>query len=246
VADRFSSVAGERLYRTGDLARWRGDGVLEFVGRADRQVKVRGVRVEPGEVEQVLVGHPLVREAAVVAREGVAGVELVGFVVAAEAGVELEAVGGFLRARLPEQLVPSQLVAVAELPRLANGKLDRAALTQQAHSATATTSPTAPRNPVEQLVADTFGEILGVAQVGAFDDFFSLGGHSLLATRAVSALNARFEIDLPLARIFEHPAVDDLAGVVEELLVTGMQDQRDHDSERRLSPLPRSRRWLSG
>jgi amino acid adenylation domain-containing protein len=216
LADPFAP--GERLYRTGDLGRWRADGVLEFLGRADRQVKIRGVRVEPGEVEQVLLAQPAVREAAVVARRGPEGTELAAFLVLAEPDAPLDGVRALLRARLPDQLVPAHLVPLAELPRLPNGKVDRAALAQRGDTgAVARAAKTEPRSETERIVAETFAEVLGVGGVGAFDDFFSLGGHSLLATRLASALGGRFAVELPLGDVFLHPAVADLAGVIEDL-----------------------------
>jgi len=221
VADRFSAVEGERLYRTGDLARWRPDGALEFVGRADRQVKVRGVRAEPGEVEEALTGHPDVREAAVVARRGESGVELAGFVVLAELASGVDGVRAFLRARLPEQLVPAHLIPVESLPRLPNGKIDRTTLAQRTDTTPQPDSGelTPPGTALQRVVAEAFGEVLGISKVGAFDDFFALGGHSLLATRLVSVLNSRLDIDLPIAEVFSRTIVADLASAIEEILV---------------------------
>jgi acyl-coenzyme A synthetase/AMP-(fatty) acid ligase len=221
VADRWSGTTAP-VYRTGDVGRWRADGVLEYVGRADRQVKVRGVRVEPGEVEAVLVAHPAVVEAAVVARPGVdGGVELVGFVVVAGAEVGADGVRGWLRARLVEQMVPAHLVVVAALPKLANGKVDRDALGSGAAGGDRRRPYEAPQGPDEQAVAAVFAELTGATRVGRHDDFFAdLGGHSLLATRAVSRLRRPFGRDIPLRLLFEHPTVADLAPALAALAPT--------------------------
>jgi surfactin family lipopeptide synthetase C len=224
VADRFSAAEGERLYRTGDLARWRTDGVLEFVGRADRQVKVRGVRVEPGEVEEVLTGHPDVREAAVVARPGESGVELAGFVVLAQQAPGIDGLRAFLRARLPEQLVPAHLIPVASIPRLPSGKIDRATLAQRTETAPQPHPYEAPASREEQLVAQVFSDLTGVDQVSRYDDFFALGGHSLLATSAVSRLSNRLGKNIPLRLLFEHPTVMELALAADRLATSPGQE----------------------
>jgi hypothetical protein len=224
VVDRWSGSGG-RVFRTGDLGRWRADGVLEFVGRVDRQVKVRGVRVEPGEVEAVLVSHPVVREAAVVAREAPGGgVELVGFVVV-EAGAGVDGLRGWLRSRLIEQMVPAHLVAMGALPKLVNGKLDRAALVGRGDVGVVGHEFEAPDGAGEEAVAAVFAELTGAARVGRHDDFFAdLGGHSLLATRAVSRLRPAFGRDIPLRLLFEHPTVTDLTAAITTLTPTDTPD----------------------
>ncbi len=239
MADRLSGVEGERLYRTGDLARWRPDGALDFVGRTDRQVKVRGVRVEPGEIEEVLADHPDVREAAVVARPGDSGAELAGFVVLAEQAPGIEAVRAFLRARLPEQLVPAHLIPAQSLPRLPNGKIDKTTLAQRTDTTPRPDSGqlAPPGTALQRVVAEAFGEVLGLSTVGAFDDFFALGGHSLLATRLVSVLNSRLDIDLPIAELFGHTVVADLAGAIEEILVQELRSTGQPDSRLPAGPL---------
>jgi len=216
-------LPGEGLYRTGDLARWRADGELELVGRADRQLKIRGVRVEPDEVERALCAHPAVREAAVVGRDGAAGTELVAFVAGGAAPDELRS---FLRERLPEQLVPALVVAVDGLPRLPSGKPDRVALAERGGAAAPATGPASPpRTTAERLVAEAVADTLGLPQVGALDDFFALGGHSLLATRLATALGSRFALAVPLAWIFEHPVVEDLARTIEGALVAEIRER---------------------
>jgi hypothetical protein len=186
------------------------------------------VRVEPGEVEHALERHPSVREAAVVARAGPEGTELVGFVVPAGEPVAADALRAHLRTLLPDQMVPAHLSHLDELPRLPNGKTDRAALALRAEAGPPESGAPreAPRDDAERLVAEVVGEVLGVADVGAFDDFFSLGGHSLLATRLASALGARLGVEVPLGHVFQHPVVSELARALAELVVRDMRDDR--------------------
>jgi amino acid adenylation domain-containing protein len=223
VADPFA--AGERLYRTGDLARWRADGQLEFLGRADRQLKVRGVRVEPGEVEQVLRSHDSVRDAAVVARAGIDGPELCAFVVLEQADAAVDALRVFLRSRLPEQLVPAHVIPLDELPLLATGKIDRAALEQHGVTRSRPETYEPPSTPYEEAVAAVFAELTGADRVGRNDDFFALGGHSLLATRAVARLGTRFGKTVALRLLFENATVAGLAAAIADV-VAGSGDEQ--------------------
>ncbi|HBL28789.1 MAG TPA: non-ribosomal peptide synthetase, partial [Acidobacteria bacterium] len=210
---------GARLYRTGDRARRRPDGLLEIRGRLDRQVKIRGHRIEPAEVEAVLAGHPGVSAAAVLVRGDGADRRLVAYVAgdAAADGAELRR---WLAARLPEPLVPSAVVEVERLPLTANGKVDRTALARIAPERVEE-GYAAPRTPVEETVAGLYAEILGAeragGRVGAQDDFFALGGHSLLATQVASRVRAVFGVDLPVRTVFEAPVVSDLAACIERL-----------------------------
>ncbi|HEU0301680.1 MAG TPA: amino acid adenylation domain-containing protein, partial [Longimicrobium sp.] len=221
VPDPFSGVAGARLYRTGDRVRWAESTdalthsrthALEFLGRTDAQVKVRGFRIEPGEVEAALRTHPAVADAAVVARrDGGASARLVAYVTGE--GAEPEGLRAHLAARLPEYLRPAAIVVLDRLPLTPNGKVDAAALPEpEAHRAEAADA-VPPRNETERALAEIFARVLRVESVGVFDNFFALGGDSLLCMQVVSrAREAGLEI--AVRHVFEHQAVAGLATVV--------------------------------
>ncbi|NBM21127.1 non-ribosomal peptide synthetase, partial [Streptomyces sp. GC420] len=200
---------GGRMYRTGDLVRRSADGTLEFHGRRDNQVKVRGHRIELGEVEAALLRHPQVARAVAAAHGQGADRELVGYVVWRAEG-DRAGLRDFLRTSLPEAMVPAVLVELDALPQLPNGKVDRAALPapdgERGHRAY-----TAPRTGLERAVAAVWAEVLGRGPIGAHDHFFELGGHSLRAARMVSRLREVLGREVPLHLLFQHPVLADFA-----------------------------------
>jgi amino acid adenylation domain-containing protein len=223
VADPFSDDAASRLYKTGDLCRYLPGGDLEFLGRIDDQVKIRGFRIELGEIEAVLGQHALVAEVVVIAREDTPGDKrLVAYVVAAdEAGPEASELKSFLAERLPEYMVPTAFVAVATIPLTSNGKVDRKALPAPEARAGIDGAIVAPRNPVEEVLAGIWAEILDVPALGIHDNFFDLGGHSLLATQVMGRIVGALAVELPLQSLFEAPTVAGLAERVSTALQAG-------------------------
>ncbi|EIE98985.1 non-ribosomal peptide synthetase [Saccharomonospora glauca] len=218
VPDPHGDEPGERLYRTGDRGRYRADGTLEFLGRVDSQVKIRGFRVELGEIEAVLTRHPAVRMAAAAVHtmpDG--GRRLVGYVVPepdtpAPAASELRS---YSRARLPEYMVPTFFVTLPELPRFASQKVNRKALPKPEVSSEE--DFVAPRDEVEEAIAEAWSEVLGVTRIGVEQEFFDLGGHSLLATRLAARLRDMFGIEVPLRLLFEATTVSAQAAALERL-----------------------------
>jgi amino acid adenylation domain-containing protein len=236
VVDPFQDDASARMYKTGDRVRYVGNGDLEFLGRVDRQVKVHGFRVEPGEIEAVLQRHPSVRQAVVVARQDKAGApQLVAYVVLAGEGASgTEGVREHLKQFLPEYMVPAALVSLKALPLTANGKVDTRALPAPEQAAAGRTRPfVAPRNDVEETLAAIWKEVLGVDLVGADDDFFDLGGHSLLATQVAVRVQTAFQVPIPLRTIFQCPTLASLA----EAIVRHRDEALDADTRELLAQM---------
>ncbi len=218
LADPFARAEGDaeaRMYRTGDLARYQPDGNIVFLGRNDEQVKVRGFRVEPGEIEAQLATHEAVREAIVIARQDPAGnARLLAYVSLLDAAPRAELVRGLrehLAARLPEYMVPAAFVVLDALPLTRNGKVDRRALPEPDDEAFVQAQYEAPQGETEQTIAALWAELLGVERVGRHDNFFALGGHSLLATRMLARLRESFGHDVSIRTLFEAPTVSQLA-----------------------------------
>jgi hypothetical protein len=213
VADPYGTPSA-RMYRTGDLARWRADGVLEFLGRADQQLKLRGFRIEPGEIEELLARHPSVAQAAVIARADRRGDQrMVGYVVAqSDQRADPVLLRSHLAQSLPEYMLPGAIVVLEALPLTPNGKLDRKALPAPEFGAIGRAAWRAPRTAHEEILCALFAETLAVPQVGIEDNFFELGGHSLLATRLVSRIRAALGLELAIRTLFEAPTIAELAG----------------------------------
>ncbi|MET0622000.1 MAG: non-ribosomal peptide synthetase, partial [Pyrinomonadaceae bacterium] len=219
IPDPFSREPGARVYRTGDLCRWLPDGNLEFIGRRDEQVKVRGFRVEPGEIEAALRAHPGVAEAVALARQDSSGHQsLVAYVVTRPGQQPTPAeLRALLAAQLPDYMVPQSINLLERLPLTPSGKVDYRALPVPEYDGSAR-EYVAPRSELEREVAGIWQEVLRVGRVGVTDNFFELGGHSLLATRVVSTVRERLKVEVPLRRMFEAPTVEHLALAVSESL----------------------------
>jgi nonribosomal peptide synthetase DhbF len=225
VADPQAPVPGARMYRTGDLARWRADGTLEFVGRADHQVKLRGFRIELGEIEAALLAQPGVAQAAVIARDdGLRGKQLIAYLVPAPAVVlDSTALREALTSRLPDYMVPATLVVLDTLPLTPSGKVDRNALPLQVAATPDRRDITRPGSPTEQLVAATWERILEVERVGVNDTFFEVGGNSLLLGEVLAQLRTQVSPEIDMLDLFKYPTVRALAAHLDSLR-TGHQD----------------------
>ncbi|HEX2077932.1 MAG TPA: amino acid adenylation domain-containing protein, partial [Longimicrobium sp.] len=211
VPDAFGGRPGARLYRTGDLVRWLADGRLAFVGRSDDQVKVRGFRVELGEIEARLREHAGVREAAVLAREDVPGDRRLVAYYLADQVIEAEALRAYLAERLPEYMVPAAYVRLDAVPLTPSGKLDRRALPAPEGDAYAVREYEAPVDESEQALAGIWAEVLRVERVGRGDHFFELGGHSLLAVQVISRVRQALQVEVALGELFTRPVLSDFA-----------------------------------
>ncbi|HSK76264.1 MAG TPA: amino acid adenylation domain-containing protein, partial [Thermoanaerobaculia bacterium] len=211
--DPFSGEPGARMYRSGDLGRLRADGALEFLGRIGGQNKVRGYRFDPGEIEAILRAHPSVQDAVVLVRED----RLVAYAVPGEGTPSLALLRPFLAERLPDYLVPTDLVVLPALPLSPSGKVDRSALPAPGEDeASAPGGSVAPRTPLEEILAEIWAGLLGRERVGVHDDFFELGGHSLLGAQLVARVRDALGVEVSLRNVFEAPTVAGLAARVEE------------------------------
>ena len=220
IPDPFGAPTPARFYRTGDRARWRADGTLEHLGRYDNQIKLRGFRIEAGEIESVIARHPAVREVAVAVFEPAAGDQrLVAYLRAENAPRDLaDQLRALVRAALPDYMIPAHFVTLEALPRTTNGKLDRKALPPPDAAVVAPcTEAVAPRTPSEEMVMAVFRDVLGRTDFGVLDNFFELGGHSLMAARLMLRLRTASGWDLPLRVLFERQTVAGLAEALDAL-----------------------------
>jgi amino acid adenylation domain-containing protein len=222
-----------RLYRTGDQARYLPDGSIEFLGRIDHQVKVRGLRIEPGEIEAMLETHPEVRQAVVLAREDSPGDRrLVAYLVAAQSdtSMSIDELRGFLREWLPEYMLPATFVTMDTMPVTTNGKIDRRALPVPNSTRCELESGFTPRDPIEEALVIIWLDVLGVDNIGIHDNFFELGGHSLKATQVSTRIRDYFGIQVPLREIFKVPTVAGLANAVEEAILVEQEKLTEDDA----------------
>jgi amino acid adenylation domain-containing protein len=243
VPDPFGA-SGARMYRTGDLCRWLADGTLEYLGRTDFQVKVRGFRVELGEIEARLASHPGVREAVVLALDdGAGGKRLVAYFVGE--ALESEALRAHLSGQLPEYMVPAAFVRLERLPLTPNGKLDRRALPAPDADAFAARAYEAPLGETEQALAEIWFEVLRIERVGRHDDFFALGGHSLLAVRVISRVRQVLGAEVSLADLFERPVLAEFARAIDDAVRTELPPiERVDRGERLPLSFAQARLWF--
>jgi amino acid adenylation domain-containing protein len=229
-AEQFVELDGARWYRSGDLGRRLPDGSLAFAGRVDNQVKVRGYRIEVGEIETALESHPSVREAAVAVKPDARGEgRLVAYAVSEEGiKLEVEELRRYLGERLPAYMVPVVIVELEQLPLTALGKIDRKALPEVEQ---VRREYEAPRTAVEEVLCDIWGELLKAEQVGIRDSFFEMGGHSLLATQLMSRVRDAFNIEVSLRVLFEKPTVAEFAVAIEEILIAEIDSLSDDEAE---------------
>jgi amino acid adenylation domain-containing protein len=208
----FAGEAGARMYRTGDLASWLSDGTIEFLGRADNQVKIRGHRVEPGEIELALAGHEHIRQNCVVSRPGENGSKrLLAYYVSSDPELSAADLRKFLAAKLPDFMVPAEFISVESLPLTPNGKVDRANLAARVTPARGESAQAAATTQLEQAIIDVWSKVLGIDNVGVTDNFFDLGGDSLLLNSAHASLEKVLRSVLPITDLFEFATVRSLA-----------------------------------
>jgi amino acid adenylation domain-containing protein len=232
LPDPFSDLPGARLYRTGDVARHLSNDEIEFLGRIDHQVKIRGYRIELSEIESILREHPDVKDAVVISRSNRAGnPQLVAYTIAAREPVSTAELINYLRQKLPEYMVPREIVVLDQFPLTPNGKLDRAALPEPA--ARSREENHEPRTDLERTLAHIWADVLGKERIGIEANFFELGGHSLIATQVVSRIEEELQVKLPIRCLFDSPTIARLAQTVSEYKATqvGANGVDDHGGE---------------
>jgi amino acid adenylation domain-containing protein len=235
LPDPFAVEPGTRMYRSGDRLRWKADGKLEFIGRVDEQVKVRGFRIEPGEIEAALTAHGDVHEARVIVREDEPGKQRLVAYVVGEADAEV--LREHLRLSLPEYMVPAAFVGLERIPLTPNGKLDRKALPAP-EFASAEEKYVAPRTPVEEVLAEIWAEVLRLERVGVHDSFFDLGGHSLLIMRLLARIQATFDLEISIRTVFSMPTLEAMAGEIERRIYEDVATMSEFEAEQLAEPAP--------
>lgn len=238
IPNPFSLEPGSRLFKTGDLARYLPDGNIEFLGRIDHQIKIRGFRVEIGEIESVLGNHPSVCNVVVVAREDARGMkQLVAYVVPhIQQQITIDELQSYMKMRLPGFMMPSAFVLLDKLPLTHNGKLDRRALPAPEQSdlqAGQTVAP--PCSPIEKTLAEIWGQVLRIENVGIHNNFFELGGHSLLVTQVASRIREAFRVDMPIITLFEKPTIAALAAAVEQRILDRIEEITEEEAQQLLN-----------
>jgi acyl carrier protein len=257
IADPFSNDSTARLYKTGDLARYRADGNIEFIGRVDEQVKIRGFRIELDEIKSLLTSHPGVQEAVVIVREDIPGEKrLIAYYVADRASPDAPSVTDlreYLRARLPDYMLPSAFMVLDSLPLNANDKLDRCALPMPDGARQLDQALVEPRSDLERQLVEIWQEVLGVEQVGIRDNFFDLGGHSLKLVELHQKLGDRIDISLELVDLFALPTVSALVDHITKVQTPTSAQSKDVDQvtiaatgNKRLQQLRQSRKRNTG
>lgn len=241
IADPFSKQQGARLYRSGDLVRMRPDGQIEFLGRIDEQIKVRGYRIEPGEITSALNRHPAIQSSFVAAYSNDTGeLGLVAYLVPAANGrLNVSELRAFLAETLPDYMVPSTFVSLEEIPMSAHGKVERSALPRPSAENQLTDEHfEAPQSEIEQWLASFLTGLLRVSRVGRNDNFFNLGGHSLMGAQLIAKVQQRFGVELSLRNLFDHPSIAGISSEIERLVYAKLQMMTDEEAQRMLESFP--------
>ncbi len=229
VANPFSQEGGARLYATGDLVRYRQSGVIEYIGRRDQQVKIRGHRIEVEEIETVLAQYPAIGTCMLLVHEVTATDRRLAAYYTCREGHEvvLDEVRAYLRQKLPEYMLPSYFVQVQEFVLTPNGKIDRKALPSPVESAQAQTDDNfvAPRTETEKALAEIWKQLLDVERIGVYDDFFALGGHSLLVAYMATEVQTKWDISLMLPTVFQNKTLEALARVIDQSLEEAQESE---------------------
>jgi acyl carrier protein len=235
VQNRFATQPGARFYRTGDLARYLPDGQIEYVGRMDNLIKIRGYRVEPNEIITILDAHPAVQASAVIERGDTNNQRLLAYIVVnhAQALPTVTELRDLLRSRLPDYMIPAVFVVVPDLPLTPNGKLDREALPRpDASNILPDENYLSPRTVLEGKISALVANLLGVPRVGVNDNLFLIGGHSLFGTQLIARIRDNFGVELPLRSVFESPTAALLAQEIERLMVDRIGSMTEAEIQR--------------